>query len=517
MVPTFFAISLIIFLILNVAPGRPGGQAMSVDQTESADTSGAQRESFRIFKEQFNLDKPILFNTRFALATSTVETYLDQTLNLRRDVPSRLIIKAQDELEDLGQYSVPHLVALIRKYNRELAPEWAQAFELRMKEKKRSRDGLDEMLNEAATPQERETIFGQYRALFLRDMAVRQLSANARRRIVSEYGRKLSEKEMLRNKEVDAENVQLKRWTYSPLTAESEKQAIITHWNAWYEKHKDRWSYAFGRKVSIFFLDTRFAKYWSNLSRLDFGISHVTKRPVFTEILSRLKYSLSLSVTALFIAYLVSVPLGIFSAVKQNSFGDRLLTVVLFMLYSLPSFFIGTLLLHFFSAGGDYLKIFPSGGFQDPNYMNLTTLAQIKDVIWHICLPIVCLTYGSFASLSRYARSGLLEVIRSDYIRTARAKGLPEHVVILKHAVRNGLIPILTLLGTVLPIVIGGSVIIEYIFGINGMGLYMINSIFLRDYNAVMAIQLITAILILIGMLISDISYALVDPRITFK
>jgi len=127
------------------------------------------------------------------------------------------------------------------------------------------------------------------------------------------------------------------------------------------------------------------------------------------------------------------------------------------------------------------------------------------------------MTYASFASLSRYARAGLLEVIRSDYIRTARAKGLSEFMVIGKHAVRNGMIPIITLLGTILPVVISGSVIIEYIFGIPGMGTLSINAIFNRDYNTIMGIQLISATLLLVGLLISDILYSIVDPRISFK
>ncbi len=136
--------------------------------------------------------------------------------------------------------------------------------------------------------------------------------------------------------------------------------------------------------------------------------------------------------------------------------------------------------------------------------------------MWHVFLPICTLSYASLAVLSRYARTGLLDVIRADYIRTARAKGLPEFIVIVKHAARNGMIPILTLLATLLPALIGGSVVVEVVFGIPGMGRYMFESINVRDYNAVMAILLISCSLTLVGMLLSDISYALVDPRISF-
>jgi peptide/nickel transport system permease protein len=149
--------------------------------------------------------------------------------------------------------------------------------------------------------------------------------------------------------------------------------------------------------------------------------------------------------------------------------------------------------------------------------MELTSLQQIGDLAWHLVLPIFCMTYGSLAALSRYMRTGLLDVIRSDYVRTARAKGLPEWQVIGKHAVRNGLIPVLTLLAGLLPAVLGGSVIIEVIFDIPGMGLWMIDSIYQRDYNVIMVIQLFATILTLVGILLTDLSYALVDPRIRYE
>jgi peptide/nickel transport system permease protein len=146
-----------------------------------------------------------------------------------------------------------------------------------------------------------------------------------------------------------------------------------------------------------------------------------------------------------------------------------------------------------------------------------TTLQMLGDMTWHMILPLVCLTYGGLAAISRYARTGLLDVIRSDYVRTARAKGLPEWIVIMKHAVRNGLIPILTLLGFTLPALIGGSIIIEHIFAIDGMGKLMITAIQFRDYNVIMGELLIAAVLTLFGILLSDISYALVDPRISLE
>jgi peptide/nickel transport system permease protein len=147
----------------------------------------------------------------------------------------------------------------------------------------------------------------------------------------------------------------------------------------------------------------------------------------------------------------------------------------------------------------------------------MTSLEQIRDIAWHLVLPLLCMTYGSLAALSRYMRTGLLDVIRADYVRTARAKGLPEWRVIGKHALRNGLMPVITLLAGLLPAVLGGSVIIEYIFGIPGMGQWVITSIYQRDYNAIMVVQLLSTILVLVGILLTDLAYALVDPRIRYE
>jgi peptide/nickel transport system permease protein len=206
--------------------------------------------------------------------------------------------------------------------------------------------------------------------------------------------------------------------------------------------------------------------------------------------------------------------------VRPNTWSDRIITVILFVLYSLPSFFVGVLLLVYLTEGSDYewLRIFPTGGFttQGQEWFQWTTLQRAGDILWHAVLPVTTLTYASFASLSRYARSGLLEVIRADYVRTARAKGLPERTVILIHALRNGLIPVVTLLGSILPILFAGSIVVEYIFAVPGMGTYMIEAISGRDFTVLVSVSYISAILTLTGILLVDILYVLLDPRISF-
>jgi peptide/nickel transport system permease protein len=233
---------------------------------------------------------------------------------------------------------------------------------------------------------------------------------------------------------------------------------------------------------------------------------------VLGKVLGKLKYSISLQLTAVLLAYLIAVPLGVYSAVNSGSRGDNVLTVGLFLMYSLPTFFTGTVLLLFFSQGTPFAW-FPVGRFETLPPPP-TTLGSLADIAWHLVLPVATSTSVALAALSRYARTGVIDVIRADYIRTARAKGLEEPVVIVKHAVRNGMIPILTLLGGILPVLVSGSVVIEVVFTIPGMGSFLVDSITQRDYNSVMAVLLASAVLTLLGILVSDLSYALVDPRI---
>ena len=253
----------------------------------------------------------------------------------------------------------------------------------------------------------------------------------------------------------------------------------------------------------------------ANVLKLDFGNSFRDNQPVLDKIKERIPITLILNLISTFLAYIIAIPLGIFSAVKQHTLADRISTVTVFILYSLPNFWIGTMLIIFF-GGGDFLSWFPYAGLYSNNYEYLSTFGKFKDLMWHLFLPVVVYTYGSFAYLSRQMRVGMLEVIRQDFIRTARAKGLTENVVIFKHALRNSLIPIITILAYILPAMIGGSVIIETIFTIPGMGSLAFEAITSRDYPIVMAVFTISAVLTLIGMLLADLLYSVVDPRITF-
>jgi peptide/nickel transport system permease protein len=353
----------------------------------------------------------------------------------------------------------------------------------------------------------------------VRDTAMAYLRVSAHQRLVDPFSRSPDPETVAENRRIDRENAEIASMVAVPSASEADRHKVLASWRRWVEAHHDRYSYSFGDKLRILLTETRFFTYWKNLLGLNFGVSLVTREPVLNTLFGKLKYSLSLSVVSLLLAYVIAIPLGVFSAVRRDTPGDRVLTVGLFMLYSLPSFFVATVLLTVLSEGSDcqVLRVFPTGGWQSAGYQDLTVLGRIKDVSWHLVLPVFCMTYGSLAVISRYMRSGLLEVIDSDYVRTARAKGLPEAQVIGKHALRNGLLPILTLLAGLLPAVLGGSVIIEYIFGIPGMGLWVVDAIYQRDYNVIMAVQLLSTVLVLFGILLTDLSYALVDPRIRYE
>ncbi len=259
--------------------------------------------------------------------------------------------------------------------------------------------------------------------------------------------------------------------------------------------------------------------------RGDFGKSYKDRKVVSTKISDALYWTLIMNFFAILFSYLISIPLGVKSAMwklRGRKFIDNINTAFLFVLYSLPSFWIGTILLVFFTTAeyGEWLDWFPTSGAQDFNLKdnpNASDWVKFLDILHHLTLPIFCITYGSLAYLSRQMRGSMLGVIRQDYIRTAWAKGLSEGKVVWKHAFRNALFPIITLFSSVFPRALSGSIAIEMIYAIPGMGWLVLTSITSRDWPVVFTIVMFAAILTMIGNLIADILYALVDPRVSFK
>jgi peptide/nickel transport system permease protein len=252
--------------------------------------------------------------------------------------------------------------------------------------------------------------------------------------------------------------------------------------------------------------------------RGDFGTSYQSGQKVGKIIASHIGYTLAFSLGGILLAYLISIPLGVYSAVNRNTWFDRVSTVVLFLLYSFPSFWLATLLLMAF-ANPDTLYWFEASGIKPaqgyPAGANIFQKLSIS--LPYIILPLVCYTYASLAFLSRTLRVSVLENIKHDYITTARAKGLPQRSVIWRHAFRNSLLPLITVLANVFPYAIGGSVILETIFTLPGMGFETYRAILGQDYPIIMAMLTLTAVLTIVGLLVQDVLYALADPRINFN
>lgn len=263
-------------------------------------------------------------------------------------------------------------------------------------------------------------------------------------------------------------------------------------------------------------LHIQYAVWLKNLFTLNFGESFKDNQPVMNKILERLPTTVKIEVLSILLVYLVAIPLGIYSATHSYSLGDQATTFAAFVLFALPVIWAGTMAIVFL-CGGDFYYLFPPGGVTSLDYSpEWPVWAKIKDQAWHLFLPVLLLSYAGFAGLSRYMRTGMLEQLRQDFVLTARAKGLSERIVIYKHVLRNSLIPMVTILADLLPGLVGGSVIIETIFSIPGLGQLGYEAVLARDYPTVMALFTMSALLTLAGILLSDVLLALVDPRIAF-
>jgi len=249
---------------------------------------------------------------------------------------------------------------------------------------------------------------------------------------------------------------------------------------------------------------------------LDFGNSYRDNRPVIKKIWEALPVTILLNSLSIFLIYLISIPLGVYASRKAGGLFDRISSIGTMVLYSLPVFWVAMMLIILF-AGGDFFNWFPIAGIMSDSAANLPWYGFAGNVFWHLVLPIACLVYGGFAYISRMVRSSMLDVLRQDFIMTAYAKGLSVFDVMVRHAFRNAIIPIVTLFGMLLPAMISGSVIVEQIFSIPGMGRLGFESVLARDYPVIMGITTMSAFLTLAGLLLSDILYTLVDPRITFE
>lgn len=267
--------------------------------------------------------------------------------------------------------------------------------------------------------------------------------------------------------------------------------------------------YGFDKPVHV-----RYALWLKNIAKLDFGESFSAQEPAIDVIISKFPVSLQFGILSLILTYLICIPLGVIKAVKENTWFDISSSFVLFVMYSIPPLMLGILMFVFIAGRWDLL---PLGGLYSDQYHDLSAWGKIVDRVRHFIMPMICYMIGSFTVLTLLMKNSLLEEISQDYVRTARAKGLSEGVVVFKHALKNSLIPIATGIGSFLGVFFAGSLIIEQIFDLDGIGLLSLSSITDRDYNVIMALIFIQSVIMLVGRLISDLLYVVIDPRIDFS
>lgn len=258
----------------------------------------------------------------------------------------------------------------------------------------------------------------------------------------------------------------------------------------------------------------RYGMWLKNIFTLDFGESFAYRAPVLDVIISKIPVSAQFGIISFFLTYLICIPLGVMKAVRNGTRFDRMTSSILFVAYSIPPLMLGILMIVFLAGR---LDLFPIQGFVSDDYDYLSVWGKIVDRAHHFVLPGICYMINSFTTLTILMKNSMLDVVSQDYIRTARAKGLSENVVNFKHALRNALIPIATGLSGFLGVFFAGSIIIESIFGLDGIGKLQIESIYSRDYNVIMALIFISSVVLLVGRLVSDLLYVFIDPRIDFE
>lgn len=526
MIFTLFGIMVITFCVTRLAPGDPATLKL---QGIAQSGSGNQQLSKKLIEDTrklYGFDKPLLLNFR----NENSITFIHKHANRLSDNDSFTKQNAYKTILNLGKVTLPYLTELLcdELYITKHAVILQLVEEISgfSSEKYAS---LNEKISAWLTYNNNQKIMDiswqkqQIQNLYSNNLSTK---TRARENLVSTgtaslfliLNTALSKgiPDGIRLFNLSAE-IARKPWYLLSKHDNTKKKNLVKKWKQWWNKEKYKYGDLSRSETFIqIFTNTQFGQWLLMVLTLDFGESYSYHVPVIDLIKERLPISMQLSLISIFLTYIIAIPLGVFSATHQYKLSDKILTVILFILYSLPSFWIANMLI-LLTTGGDFPQIFPSRYLHSAGADSLPFFEWLIDWGWHLILPVFCLTYASFAYVSRQMRVGMLDIIRQDFIRTARAKGLTERSVIFKHALRNALIPTVTLLAFLLPALLGGSVIIEEIFTINGMGKLSFEAILNRDYPIINAIAFFSAFLTLIGMLLTDIAYVFVDPRISFE
>lgn len=518
MLPALFGISLVTFALIHLAPGDP----VQAEVEGEAARGELSSEAVEAFRRAYFLDLPLFFNTDIRDLPRHMKTLV---ASLGRSDRRTEHVRSISRTGGAGlRYIVPQLETL-DPAGRDAAIEGLALVAERM--------GIAEEIAAAPDPVTGWRDFWEECHLDFKTGRARRLALSLLARENPHAERELRRLDtfalgqiipLLADREPDEAVLRLvtrlaeatgRNVVYDPAQPYADRRRVLDDWREWWWIHRLEYTALSAEEHLIGALtETQYAKWLTRLVTLDFGVSSRDARPIIEKLREKLPVTLLLSLTATLLAYFLAVPLGVFSALRAGRRSERAVTLVLFLLYSLPSFWVGTMAIRYLCGLG-HLDWFPLRGLHGEGWEAWPLWRQIADTAHHMVLPVFCLTYASLAVLSRYERVAMLETLRQDYVRTARAKGLSRRRVVWRHALRNSLIPIITLLGLQIPFLIGGSVVVERIFNIDGMGLETFEAIRHRDYNWILAVSVLSAVLTMAGLLLSDILYAFVDPRMT--
>jgi peptide/nickel transport system permease protein len=486
---TLLAILFVNFIIINLAPGDPSLLSQispTGDGTRQAGKEGelGREDQYLLFREHYGLTLPILWNSWPSTSREEVLSQLN-ALVTRRSSP--------EAIKEMGA----------KQYN-----------ELRISFGDRSRYLMSRLL--AVAQDEAEP-------LAVREMAVRFFVRGGTRN--GYLGRKLTSEQRIYNRKVAADNQLLRQLRWSPTDSDEVRGEKLSQLVTWYQANRDLYRYEPDgtQRLMTLFLETRLYRYFSRVLTLDFGsMRNDANRMVIAEVAKRFKVSLTIAVVPMLITFILCQIFGFLMALKQNRWPDMGLNILFLILYATPVFVVAPFLIEKIALHHTlpFTEIpVPTSGFhsQESDYLRMTSDQRLLDVAMHIFLPLIAVMYGSVAVQARLSRTAVLEVMRQDYVRTARAKGVPPFTVIWKHVGRNAAITIVTSLAASLGVILGGSLIVETIFGLDGFGRFFYEAILNRDYNVIMFSALASSLLALLGYLLADIAYTLLDPRITLE
>jgi len=483
---TLFCIVLVNFVIINLAPGDPvgvvdvGPDGGASKKQQQASAFGSD-EKYLQFREFYGLTLPVLFNTWPFLSKNAVENTLDILISKKKDgadLPVKDLDALRVKMGDEARFVMPI---------------------------------LHEIMNEKSTPIE------------LKKMASRFFARGGSR--PAHVGASLSREEMVENQQIGQNSEFLKSHIMLAQDSPEETDKKLQALNKWYEEQKlsMNFSPSFSEKVRMFFFDTRFFKYMGRVLRLDFGsLRNDQNRSVISEVVKRFKYSLTLSVIPMVITLFLSLFLGLLMAIYEAKLYDHLLNFILLILFAIPIFVVAPFLIEKVALNRTFPFTnipFPLSGFTSPDaiYNNLTSSERLFDILRHIFLPLIAILYGGLAAQARISRTAILEVKRQDFVRTAYAKGAASSSVYLRHIGRNAAITLITSVAGSLGVVLGGSLIVETLFQIDGFGKFFYDAVVNRDYNVIMFSTLAGSFLTLLGYLTADLAYTALDPRVSLE